>query len=304
MKKFLLLSLLSLRIALSSNATIYIVQVSNFQFSPATVPNVIVGDTMRWVWVSGSHTTTDNPATESGNSLPAGAAAWNAIINSANTTFDYKVTVAGVYQYWCIPHAPNMAASFTASNTLPVKLSAFGVTAGNGKALLNWKTASEQNTDYFSVRRSTNGTTYTEIGKIAAAGHSNSDKFYSFSDADVSSNQYYYYNLAIVDKDGKKEFSDTKMFKGEGKSDKIILTLSPNPISQPGHLMMSFNAAKEGKMQVQVINSQGRAIIKTQMQAYAGVNNGHVHLGVLPAGTYTLICILDGFKETHQLIYK
>ncbi|MBA4140919.1 MAG: hypothetical protein H0X70_10550, partial [Segetibacter sp.] len=105
MKKLLLLPLCITLISLVSRATIHVVQVANFKFIPANVPNVTVGDTMRWVWVSGSHTTTDNPATQSGNILPPGAPAWDALIKATIPTFDYKVTVAGTYNYWCTPHA-------------------------------------------------------------------------------------------------------------------------------------------------------------------------------------------------------
>lgn len=180
MKKIALLPLYVILISFASKATVHVVQVANFQFTPANVSDVTVGDTMRWVWVSGSHTTTDDPATQSQNTLPAGAPVWNASINAASPSFDYKVTVAGDYHYWCIPHSPNMAASFTASNTLPIKLILLDVSGSNGKAVVNWKTASEQNTDYFSVRRSLNGSSYTEIAKIFAAGNSNNEKSYSY----------------------------------------------------------------------------------------------------------------------------
>lgn len=304
MKKIALLPLYVILISFASKATVHVVQVANFQFTPANVSDVTVGDTMRWVWVSGSHTTTDDPATQSQNTLPAGAPVWNASINAASPSFDYKVTVAGDYHYWCIPHSPNMAASFTASNTLPIKLILLDVSGSNGKAVVNWKTASEQNTDYFSVRRSLNGSSYTEIAKIFAAGNSNNEKSYSYTDKNIDDGKYYYYNLAIVDKDGRKEFSETKLFKGDGKITKLVLSLSPNPITRPGHLMMTFNAVKEGKMEVDIINAQGQTVMNTQMQATRGVNNGHMHLGDLPPGTYTLICLLNGIKESHQIIFK
>ena len=307
MKKFVLLPLVITLMTISSKATIHIVQVSNFQFSPANVTDVFVGDTMRWVWVSGSHTTTDDNATYKGSptSLPAGASSWNSNINSASTTFDYMVTVAGVYNYLCQPHAAGMKASFTASNAVfPIKLSSFAVSGSSGKAILKWNTMSEQNTDYFSVRRSLDGTKYSEIAKILAAGNSTSEKFYSFTDLTVEKGHYYYYGIVTVDKDKKEQFSETKMFKGDGSIYKLVLTLSPNPINAGGHLMMTFNAEKEGKMEVNLINAQGQIIYKNQMQAYQGVNNGHVHLGNLAPGTYALICILNGVKESHKVVLK
>lgn len=305
MKKILLLSFSFLLISLFSKATIHVVNVANFSFSPAAIDNVVVGDTVRWVWLGGNHTTTDT-AVGSDNVLPAGAAKWNSPINSANTSFDYKVTVAGTYNYICIPHAAfGMVGSFTASTALPVILSSFQVGGINSNASLNWKTASEQNTDYFSVRRSSNGSEYTEIARIPAAGNSAAETSYSFTDTKVSSNQqYYYYNLAIVDKDGKRVFSDTKLFKNKLSDLKLITSISPNPVSGTGHLMMTFNADKEGKMNVQVINADGKTIISTMMQAYPGVNNGHLHLGNLSAGSYSVVCLLNGIKETRQVIVK
>ena len=306
MKKFVLLPLLLALVSLSSKGTTHVVQVSNFQFSPANITNVVVGDIIRWEWVSGFHTTTDDNAMHNGSatSLPTGASAWDANISSANTSFEYTVTVAGVYDYLCAPHASNMKASFTASNVLPIKLSSFLVTGSSGKAIVKWNTTSEHNTDYFSVRRSLNGTTYTEIARVPAAGNSSSEKKYSFTDARISSGRYYYYSIATVDKDKREQFSETKLFKGDGAINKLLLSLSPNPINAGGHLMMSFNAEKEGKMQVNVINAQGQVMIRNQMQAYQGVNNGHLHIGNFAPGVYTLSCVLNGVKETHKIVFK
>lgn len=91
-----------------SFATKHIVTVQSFSFNPANISSVLVGDTIRWVWVNGSHTTTSV-------TIPGGAATWNSPITSVVTSFEYKVTVAGIYNYKCTPHAATMNGSFTAS---------------------------------------------------------------------------------------------------------------------------------------------------------------------------------------------
>src|SRR5438552_7060576 len=83
-----------------SFATTHLVEVSNFQFSPATV-NAVVGDTIKWTWVSGFHTTTST-------TVPAGAATWDANIQGAGQTFSYKLTVEGTYNYLCSVHPTQM----------------------------------------------------------------------------------------------------------------------------------------------------------------------------------------------------
>ncbi len=92
-------------------ATTHTVQVSNFSFTPSNV-NAVVGDTMHWVWVGGSHTTTCDGSIYT--VLPAGAPSWNSSINSGNPTFDYVITVAGSYTYKCTPHAPSMVGTINA----------------------------------------------------------------------------------------------------------------------------------------------------------------------------------------------
>jgi plastocyanin len=90
-------------------ATKHIISVQNFSFSPASIPDVIVGDTVRWVWVSGTHTTTST-------TIPAAAATWDSPISSTHTSYEYAVTTAGTYNYKCTPHASmGMTGSFIAS---------------------------------------------------------------------------------------------------------------------------------------------------------------------------------------------
>ncbi|MBV6478742.1 MAG: hypothetical protein HGGPFJEG_01499 [Ignavibacteria bacterium] len=89
------------------------VSVSSNFFSPANINNAVVGDTIKWNWVSGFHTTTCDGQTFT--SRPAGAAPWNSTISSSNPTFSYVIQIAGTYNYICEPHAPSMAGIITAT---------------------------------------------------------------------------------------------------------------------------------------------------------------------------------------------
>ena len=292
-----------------SNATIFKVNVEDFQFSPANIPNVMVGDTVEWDWVLGSfsHTTTCDPVAQGiGNSLPAGAATWDSPMNATTSVFQYKVTVAGTYNYWCIPHhAFGMVASFTASAPLPVKLSAFKVANDNNKAVLNWTTQSEENIAYFSIQKSKTGADFSEIARVPATGNSSTLRSYNYIDANSSSaDKYYYYMLAIIDKDGKKEFSPVELFRNKLNAPTLITFMSPNPVSSSGHLMLKFNAEKAGKMDVKIANAEGKYILQTSMEATEGVNNGHLMLGNISAGTYSVIFTLNNIKEVHNLVVE
>jgi plastocyanin len=110
---FALLLTSGILINTTSFAVKHVVSVGNFFFNPSSL-NVNVGDTVRWVWVAGTHTTTSTPG-----AIPAGAASWDHAITSTSTFFEYKVTVAGSYAYVCTPHVPGMVASFVASAVAP-----------------------------------------------------------------------------------------------------------------------------------------------------------------------------------------
>jgi plastocyanin len=99
----------------TASAAIHEVMVSSNQFNPNSL-NVNVGDTVRFMWMNGSHTTTSV-------SIPVGAATWDSPMTSSVSQFDYKVTVAGSYGYKCTPHAlGGMVGSFTASGTTGIDL--------------------------------------------------------------------------------------------------------------------------------------------------------------------------------------
>ena len=95
MKK--LYTILVLMVAFSqAHAALHIITVSDNQFTPATL-NAECGDTVKWVWESGDHTTWST-------SIPAGAISWVEYINSTDTTYSYQVSLAGTYDYICYFH--------------------------------------------------------------------------------------------------------------------------------------------------------------------------------------------------------
>jgi plastocyanin len=80
-------------------------------FVPASGVTISLGDTIKWVWEIGDHTTTST-------TIPGGAAAWDHDITSVDSVFIYVPTVAGIYSYKCVPHeSMGMLGSFTVMDT-------------------------------------------------------------------------------------------------------------------------------------------------------------------------------------------
>jgi plastocyanin len=97
MKKIILLSLFILIIIISNAfATIKTVTVQSYIFTPTPL-NAFIGDTVKWTWINGTHTTTSL-------NVPTGALSWNNPIDASNTSFIYAITTAGTYNYQCNFH--------------------------------------------------------------------------------------------------------------------------------------------------------------------------------------------------------
>jgi len=77
------------------------VYVYSFDFSinpngqPIVDPVITVGDSIRWVWQEGNHTTT---------SVAGIPEVWNANISSGSPTFSHTFTNIGTWHFYCIPH--------------------------------------------------------------------------------------------------------------------------------------------------------------------------------------------------------
>ncbi len=106
------LTMLFLMLAATTFSKTFNVSVANFQFTPQNLNNVNVGDTITWTRMNGSHTTTCDGT--NGTVRPSGADAWSSPLDASSPTFSYIVRVAGIYNYVCIPHSPDMTGSITA----------------------------------------------------------------------------------------------------------------------------------------------------------------------------------------------
>lgn len=88
-----LLTAIATLLVSASIAETRIVNVGDFYFQDqvtlTSTTTVSVGDTVRWIWVNGNHTTTSE------------AKIWNAAINSITTSYQRVFDTPGEYRYFC-----------------------------------------------------------------------------------------------------------------------------------------------------------------------------------------------------------
>lgn len=110
---------------------------------------------------------------------------------------------------------------------LPVSYLSFTGYVNQNKVLLNWSTASEQNTSNFIVQRSSNNNDWENIGVVTAAGNSSITTYYSFIDEQPVSG-INYYRLSQNDLDANQNFSKT--ITANFRSTISLIKIFPNPI--------------------------------------------------------------------------
>ncbi len=297
MKTKLFLPLFIFLNAFAVHATVHEVHVADFHFAPAQF-DAIVGDTVKWIWDNGTHTTTGTSV-----NIPSGADTWDAPIDASNQSFEYVIKVAGTYFYFSKPDG-DMSASFTATGTLPVQLINLQANiTKNNNALISWSTATEQNTSYFSVQRSNDSKNFIEIAQVKAAQNSSALKHYSYTDNNTGASQLLYYKIITVDVDGRKTESSVVMFKTNSNTAKLVMSFGPNPVSNPCNLNVQFNIDKPEKILVQVYNTSGSLITHLYINATAGSNN-HLHLNNLSPGIYKIIFGLNEITDIKTIVVQ
>lgn len=114
----------------------------------------------------------------------------------------------------------------TSDLVLPISLVNFSGVKKDGSNLLQWSTKSEQNSAYFEVQRSEDGSDFSTITKVNAAGNSNVVKNYQYNDNELSTSSVFYYRLKMVDIDGTSKFSPIIFIRNSNSG---LTTVYPNP---------------------------------------------------------------------------
>ena len=127
--------------------------------------------------------------------------------------------------------SPFALGSTTFSNPLPVELVMLEAQREREDVHVRWRTASEVRSDHFNVQRSATGTAFQTIGRVAAAGFSQTPLSYRFIDVNPPSGKWYY-RLQMVDDDGTVAFSEVV----SATVDEATLHVYPNPTTEVVHL--------------------------------------------------------------------
>ncbi len=172
--------------------------------------------------------------------------------------------------------------STSINNPLPVDLILFTAEKSEEQVFVQWKTASEINSDYFNVAHSTDGNTFNNINTQSALGNSNSIHSYSTYHHSPA-NGINYYQLTEVDKDGQTQKSQVVALNFTTSSN-TITQLYPNPSS--GKTALYFNSETGGIYYLNVLDENGKLLYSAMVAAHLGENKFTISLDDYVAGRY------------------
>ena len=195
---------------------------------------------------------------------------------------------------------------FTASDItypVPVNLVDLNANIAGNNVLVNWITASEQNSDRYVVERSIDGTIFAAVGTVKAAGNSNTYQSYLFTDAGAKGligGGTLYYRLAMYDMDGHMEYS--KVVSVSEKAEPQI-ALFPNPFNS--QLVLNMNSNEAGNVNVVIVDINGKEQFNTNLAVAKGINTKVLEgFEGLSAGVYFARVCSDDSVKVIKLIKK
>jgi hypothetical protein len=141
---------------------------------------------------------------------------------------------------------------------LPVELTAFtGTVDAHNLSTLHWATASERNAAYFALERSTNGSSFTEVGRVAANGTATRTSNYQWSDPKCLISLTYY-RLRQVDTDGKVQYSSVVTLAPSALASQS-LQVYPNP-SAGQEVQLLLQGCKGETIELRLTDTLGRLV--------------------------------------------
>ena len=183
---------------------------------------------------------------------------------------------------------------------LPVELLSFTGWNQGTVNRLQWKTASEKNTEVFEIQKSIDGANWNAIGQKAAAGNSTQPLTYDFTDnLPVLGNNYY--RLKIIDFDNSFNFSNIINIQLNDVVQNNFTGIYPNPTN--GQLNVDIQSTALTNTVVRTFDMLGKVVYSENTTLVKGMNTLRLDFSHLAKGTYVLQFVdVEGKSHTAKFV--
>ncbi len=167
---------------------------------------------------------------------------------------------------------------------LPVTWAGFDVKTLEAGNELIWKTASEQNTDYFEVEYSYDAKQWS-VGsdQLSAAGNSADLRTYQFTHPDFE--PFVYYRIKQVDLDGAFDYSTIKLAK-RAKGKDFQVSVYPTQIPDNGRITIEAKNIDKSQLNLSIVDVTGKFVYSNSFTPSANSLREELELIRLQSGVY------------------
>jgi hypothetical protein len=219
----------------------------------------------------------------------------DSLVGVATTTLNRNVIYMGVdWRHWGRPEfIVRTAIDFIEKNggtIIPVELTDFDARAIGNRVELNWRTASEYNSDKFEIERTVKSEAgygiFRKIGEEKAVGRSATPTTYGpIVDNDVESGVTYAYRLKMVDLTGEFEYSEVREVKIGEESGAWMGEAIPNPVTNISELNFTAN----GQVRIELYDMTGKLVQVLFDGTANGTNTLNIDASELTSGRYNVV---------------
>ena len=177
---------------------------------------------------------------------------------------------------------------------LPVEFTLFEANVKGAGIGLEWKTATETNSGYFAIERSTDAKTFKDIGVVKAAGNSLQTLDYSFTDESPLAGTAYY-RIRQVDNNGNANLSEMRAV------DYTRSACVTSASASHGQIIVKLYSPGEtmAELEVSGLNGQRVAAIKTELQP--GTTELRMNAETAESGVYFVKARMANSEYYHKL---
>lgn len=232
-------------------------------------------------------------APSSGDFLPTQATMDN-LGSPVGVLFDIRDSVRSLV-------SPDMGAFEFGLRIVPVTLKSIAATIVKQDVSIIWKTASEINFSYFEVQRSTDGSNFEYIGRVAGIATGSMNKYKDLGIVNrLKAGTVIYYRLKMVDVDGRFKYSPVVNVKISNVN--TIVSVYPNPFKD--QLFLRLNSSSSAVGTITLSDVTGRMVTRTQqVNVKEGDNVIQVNnLQNLPKGMYIVKLVYGSSNLVYEVV--
>lgn len=245
---------------------------------------VVTGPVFKWFKAGGQDITTMLASlTPDGITMTTGGQSWNEAAD-----VDHVYGTDGILPYVDFKNVTSFS-TFGGSwlvnqpdnSPLPVRFESFEAIKDGNVANLEWKVSNEVNVGGYTVQRSADARTWSEIGFVAFSSPNKGE--YTLRDKAPLAG-YNYYRIRQDDVDGKSTYSATRRL--NFNHDQFAVVLHPNPADE----MINLNIGndRDEEVSIRIMDVTGRLVLKTNKFLNSGINRIKLPTSGFSDGTYLL----------------